>query len=161
MKNIITGHFPSADQADPNIFYFNYNTRVGRTYIDNEIVSYEAWIANEGQPPYTDSNNNGVLDIREPGYNTLEDVGYDGGGYYTRPAYGGQNPTTVSVSLTNPGPSLFNNTGQGIAFVAEDDGVIVRFNGNINTFTKGAAIILNDGDTIIYDIFRYFRAIKI
>ena len=154
MKNIITGHFPSADQADPDVFYFNFNTRIGRRYIDNQPISYEAWIANEGQVPYIDSDNDGVLDIREPSYYTLENAGYDGGGVYTRPAYGGQGPSTTNVSsITNPGPSLFNNSGQGISFTAEHDGIIVRFNGTTNTFTKGGSVILNDGDTIIYDVF--------
>ena len=66
MKNLITGHFPSASTADPDIFYFNFNTRVGRVYKNGGAVNYEAWIANEGTFPYVDSDGNGTLDIREP-----------------------------------------------------------------------------------------------
>ena len=153
MKNLITGHFPSASTADPDIFYFNFNTRVGRVYKNGGAVNYEAWIANEGTFPYVDSNGNGTLDIRDPNYYTLEDAGYTGGNTYTRPAYNGQATTNINLpNIINPGPSLFNNSGQTITFIAEWNGVIVRFNGTISNFTKGSTVLLNDGDTVIYDI---------
>ena len=153
MRNLITGHFPVASQADPNIFYFNFNTRVGRIYENGIPTQYEAWIANEGVYPYVDSDGDGTLDIREPSYYTLENSGYTGGSTYTRPAYNSQATTTISIpTIIDPGPSLFNNTGQAITFIAEWGGVIVRFNNVTSTFSKGDSILLNDGDTIIYDI---------
>ena len=153
MKNLIIGHFPSASTADPDIFYFNFNTRVGRVYKNGGAVNYEAWIANEGTFPYVDSDGNGTLDIREPNYYTLEDAGYTGGNTYTRPSYNGQATTNINLpNIINPGPSLFNNSGQTITFIAEWNGVIVRFNGTISNITKGSTVLLNDGDTVIYDI---------
>jgi hypothetical protein len=153
MKNIITGHFPSANIADPDIFYFNFNSRIGRTYKDGEITSYEAWIANEGLHPYVDTDNDGTLDIREPSYYTLENTGYTGGATYNRPAYLGQGSSSIVVPyISNPGPSLFNNSGQSITFIAEWNGLIIRFNNATSTFNKGSTVLLNDGDTIIYDI---------
>ena len=153
MKNLITGHFPSASNADPDIFYFNFNTRVGRVYKNGGAVNYDAWIANEGTFPYVDSNGNGTLDIRDPNYYTLEDAGYTGGNTYTRPAYNGQATTNINLpNIINPGPSLFNNSGQTITFIAEWNGIIIRFNGTISNFTKGSTVLLNDGDTVIYDI---------
>ena len=153
MKNLITGHFPLASQADPTIFYFNFNTRVGRIYENGIPTEYEAWIANEGVYPYVDSDGDGTLDIREPSYYTLVNSGYTGGSTYTRPAYNSQATTTINIpTIVDPGPSLFNNTGQAITFIAEWGGVIIRFNNVTSTFIKGDSILLNDGDTIIYDI---------
>ena len=153
MRNLITGHFPSAHIADPDIFYFNFNTKVGRTYIGGEVTSYEAWIPNEGFFPYLDTDGDGTLDIREPSYYTLENAGYAGGPTYNRPAYNGQGTTPIVVpSILNPGPSLFNNSGMAINFIAEWSGVIIRFNNSTSLFNRGDTILLQDGDTIIYDI---------
>ena len=117
-------------------------------YMPNGVTNYH------GDYPYGDSNNDGILNFRQPSLNTLPSPNFDGGNTYMTPSFDGAGGVSVDLTgmLNNPDAGSFNNTQDNLTIIAEEDGVLILADGTVQTFNKGDTVTAPPGSTVIQEL---------
>ena len=154
----IEGYYPlyenesTANQNSPigtsHTHTFTINGVDKTFYMPNGVTNYH------GDYPYGDSNNDGILNFRNPSVDTIPSPNFDGGNTFMTPSLNGAGGVSVDVTgmLNNPDTGSFNNTQDDISVTAKQDGILILADGTVQAFNKGDTVTAPPGSTVIQEL---------